>query len=70
MEQRKRQQRLEALETDISSLEERLALITRQLENPGGDATRIQRLGKEYVQLQQELEKKMEDWAAITEAQV
>jgi len=70
MEQRKRQQRLQALETDISSLENRLALITRQLENPGGDATRIQRLGKDYVQLQQELEKKMEDWASITEVQV
>jgi len=70
MEQRKRQQRLQALETDISGLENQLALISRQLENPGGDATRIQRLGKDYVQLQQELEKKMEDWATITEAQL
>jgi ATP-binding cassette subfamily F protein 3 len=68
MEIRKRLQRLESVEAAISHLEEQLTVIARQLENPGNDSRRIQHLGNEYVQLQQELEKRMEEWTVITDS--
>ncbi len=70
MELRKRQQRLEAVEGDISRMEAQLAAITRQLEIPGNDSFRIQRLGQEYSRLQQDLEKKMDEWATLSEEQI
>jgi ATP-binding cassette subfamily F protein 3 len=69
MELRKRQQRLEAVEGEIASMETQLAVITRQLENPGNDSLRIQRLGQDYSRLQQDLEKKMDEWTALSEQQ-
>ena len=70
MELRKRQQRLEAVEGEIAGMESQLAAITRQLENPGNDSFRIQRLGQEYSRLQQDLEKKMDEWTALSEEQI
>jgi len=67
MELRRRQQRLEAVEGEIARMETQLAAITRQLENPGNDSFRIQRLGQEYSRLQQDLEKKMDEWTALSE---
>jgi ATP-binding cassette subfamily F protein 3 len=69
MELRKRQQRLDTVEEEIAGMETQLAAITRQLENPGNDSfyTRSERLGQEYSRLQQDLEKKMEEWTALSE---
>jgi ATP-binding cassette, subfamily F, member 3 len=69
MELRKRQQRLETVEGEIAGMETQLAAITRALENPGNDSFHIQRLGQEYSHLQQELEKKMDEWTALSEEQ-
>jgi ATP-binding cassette subfamily F protein 3 len=69
MELRKRQQRLEAVEGEIAGMETQLAAITHQLEDPGNDSLRIQRLGQEYSRLQQDLEKKMDEWTALSEEQ-
>ncbi len=66
-QQRRRQMKVEALETQISELETRLKVVERQLENPGQDPVKVQRLGQEYVTLNQTLEKLMEDWAALAE---
>jgi ATP-binding cassette subfamily F protein 3 len=67
MELRRRQQHLEAVEGEIARMETQLAAITRQFENPGNDSLRIQRLGQEYSRLQQDLEKKMDEWTAFSE---
>ena len=61
-QQRRQQQRVQKLEAEIHKLEEQMAQISRQLENPPPDAARVHRLGQEYVQLQQQLEAHMDDW--------
>ena len=65
MEQRKRQQRLAALEDEISRLEQELALVARQLETPSSDLAHIRRLGQEYTRLHTTLEDRMEEWGAL-----
>ncbi len=71
MELRKRQQRLEAVEGEIAGIETQLAAITHQLENLDNDSlrTRSEHLGREYSRLQQDLEKKMDEWTALSEDQ-
>jgi ATP-binding cassette subfamily F protein 3 len=68
-ELRKRQQHLEAVEGEIARLETQLVALTQQLEHPGNDSLRIQRLGQDYSRLQQDLEKKMDEWTALSEEQ-
>jgi ATP-binding cassette, subfamily F, member 3 len=64
-EQRRRKQRIEAVEAEISKLEDQMAKITRQLENPPPDPVKVQQLGEEYNRLQKELEERMEMWVEI-----
>ncbi len=64
---RRRQQRLEALEQEISMLEEHLKAIGVQLENPPADAGKVQRLGEEYGRVQADLDERMEEWAHLGE---
>ncbi|MCC6146436.1 MAG: ABC-F family ATP-binding cassette domain-containing protein [Anaerolineaceae bacterium] len=64
-EQRRRQQRQDALEQEISALESRLNAVTRQLENPPADSARVQKLGQEYMGLQSELEAHLQEWEAL-----
>jgi ATP-binding cassette subfamily F protein 3 len=66
-EDRKRQQRMQALETEISALEEQIASISRQLENPPADPGKVAQLGQEFVRAQQELDNKMSEWGALME---
>jgi ATP-binding cassette, subfamily F, member 3 len=66
-EQRRRQQRIEAIEAEISDLEAQMAKITRQLENPPADPVKVQQLGEEYNRLQQALEERMNVWAEMAE---
>ncbi len=65
---RKRQERLKALEARISELEDKLALLSRQLENPPSDPIHVSRLGEEYQQIQHELEDQLAVWAEISES--
>jgi len=67
MEQRRRQQRIVALEAEITRLEKELQAITQQLENPSSDLGRIQRLGQEYTRLHALLEDRMEEWGRSAE---
>jgi ATP-binding cassette, subfamily F, member 3 len=67
-EQRRRQQRIEAIEAEISKLEAQMAKITRQLENPPTDPVKVQQLGEEYNRLQQALEERMNVWAELAES--
>ena len=64
---RRRQLKLEALEKQITEMEAHLRLVESQLQTPGNDPARIQRLGQEYNDLQQTLEGLMETWAELAE---
>ena len=65
MEQKKRQQRLDGLEERITLLEERLATIATQLEQPGAAPDQIQRLALDYQQVQTELDSALETWTEL-----
>jgi ATP-binding cassette subfamily F protein 3 len=67
MEQKRRHDRILALEAEITRLEKELEAITRQLENPTSDLARIQRLGQEYTRLHELLEDRMEEWGKASE---
>jgi len=62
---RKRREQIRGLETQIAGLEEQLASLTRQLENPSGDASRIQKIGSDYVRLQADLDHLVNEWEAL-----
>jgi ATP-binding cassette subfamily F protein 3 len=64
-ELRKRQKRLEALEAEITTLEEQAAATAHQLERPTSAAD-VQRLGQEYNLLQQKVETLMDEWAQVS----
>lgn len=65
-EERQRQQMAKVLEKDIAELEAKLAIISRQLENPPVDIAEVNRLGVNYQQLRQDLEKRLEEWAELS----
>jgi ATP-binding cassette subfamily F protein 3 len=67
MEQRRRKQRLAALEEEVTALEDQLAGLSRQLENPPNDPGKVQELGQEYLRVQHLLETHLETWAALSE---
>jgi ATP-binding cassette subfamily F protein 3 len=67
MEQKRRHQRILALEAEITRLEKELEGITHQLENPSSDLAHIQRLGQEYTRLHELLEERMEEWGKASE---
>jgi hypothetical protein len=53
------------VEDQIADLETQLAVLSRQLENPPADSTKVQKLGSDYVHLQGELEERMKEWEAL-----
>ncbi len=59
--------RLEALEAEISGLEDELAGITRQLESPTQDGSKIQKLGQEYNRLQAAIDERLAEWGELAE---
>ena len=65
--ERKRLARLQELETLIAQREEELQLVSRKLENPPADPGKVHKLGNEYVRLQEELDKLLNEWAHISE---
>jgi ATP-binding cassette subfamily F protein 3 len=66
-EQRKRKARLSEVEAQIAELEARLAGLSRQLENPPADPEQVQRLGREYVAVQGEMEALFKEWERLQE---
>ncbi len=67
LEERRRRTRLKEVEALITTLEERLNELSRRLENPPPDPARVQRLGQDYVRIQQELERLMVEWESLHE---
>jgi ATP-binding cassette subfamily F protein 3 len=64
-EERRRRTRLKAVEAQIASLEEQLAVLSRKLENPPPEPAKVQRLGQEYVKVQGELDLLIEEWEQL-----
>jgi len=63
-EKRKRA-RLEELENTISDLEKQIAILERRLENPPADAVQVQKLGTEYVRLQEQVAQLLNEWEQL-----
>ncbi len=59
---RRRIKQLQEIETKIANFESRLAELSRQLENPPADPVKVQRLGAEYVQVQEQINALMGEW--------
>ncbi len=66
-QQRKLNERLSTLESEVNMLEQHLKSIETQLENPPADTAKVQRLGEEYARVQQDLDERMEEWARLSE---
>jgi ATP-binding cassette subfamily F protein 3 len=64
-----RQVRLEEIETRIAYLERDLSKISMQLEDPPEDARKVQHLGENYVEIQNEINALLDEWEQLhTEA--
>ncbi|MGW8249352.1 MAG: ribosomal protection-like ABC-F family protein, partial [Anaerolineales bacterium] len=64
-EERRRKARLKEVEGQIAALENRLAVLSRQLEKPPADPAKVQRLGGEFVRVQDEMENLLEEWEGL-----
>jgi len=53
------------VEKQIEDLEARLSVLAAQLENPPADPARVQKIGREYVKVQGELEDLMRAWESL-----
>ncbi len=65
LDERRRKARLKEVEEQIAELEKQLAALSRQLEKPPPDPAKVQRLGGEYVRLQNEMESLMGEWEGL-----
>lgn len=63
--ERRRKARLEELENAISDLEHQIADLERKLETPPADALQVQRMGEEYVRLQDEVAELLTEWERL-----
>jgi ATP-binding cassette, subfamily F, member 3 len=66
-EERRRVARLKEVETLISSLEASLDALAHKLENPPSDPDKVQRLGNEYVKVQNEINQLLAEWEQLHE---
>jgi ATP-binding cassette subfamily F protein 3 len=66
-DERRRKARLQELEQQIAKLESQLSDLASQLENPPADPAVVQKMGEDYVRLQGEINKLMEEWASLAE---
>ncbi len=66
-EERRRRARLKQVEELIAALEEQLNTLSHKLENPPADPGKVQKLGREYVQVQAELDRLLEEWEGLHE---
>ena len=64
-DERRRRARLSEVETRIDRLETELSTLGHRLENPPTDPSKVQKMGNEYVRLQQELDALMDEWGEL-----
>jgi ATP-binding cassette, subfamily F, member 3 len=65
-EERRRQARLDEIETQVAELEERLATLAGQLEKPPSDPQEVQELGEDYVLIQDEINVLLAEWEQLS----
>jgi ATP-binding cassette subfamily F protein 3 len=66
-ELRQQKERLQVLEMKIVQLETRQLRIERRLERPPRDAAEVQRLGQEHQEIQEQLEKLIDEWSNLSQ---
>ena len=64
---RREMQRLGRAKAEIEQIEDQISQVSRKLENPPADPGVVLKLGQEYERLQEVLEQRMEEWAALSE---
>jgi ATP-binding cassette subfamily F protein 3 len=64
-EKRQRLARLQEVEGLIATLEAQLDTLSRRLENPPKDPAKVQKLGHEYVRLQESINELMLEWEQL-----
>jgi ATP-binding cassette subfamily F protein 3 len=64
-EERRRVARMQELENAIATLEARLAEISRKLENRAVDPGEVVKLGKEYQNVQKEMDERLDEWEGM-----
>lgn len=65
-EEKRRIQRQQQLENEISILEVKMSEISRLLEQPQNDMGEVERLGKEYMIIKQSIEDMMDEWVSLS----
>ncbi|MCX8061711.1 MAG: ABC-F family ATP-binding cassette domain-containing protein [Anaerolineales bacterium] len=68
--ERQRLLRLKELEDSIAKREAELTALERKLENPPTDPAQVQKLGNEYVLLQAEIDRLLEEWDRLHQPKV
>jgi ATP-binding cassette, subfamily F, member 3 len=63
---RKQQDLMKKLESEISRLEVELDVVSRQLENPPSDPQLVQELGRSFNDLQQVLDEQIREWEILS----
>jgi ATP-binding cassette subfamily F protein 3 len=64
-QERRRRARLQEIEIRITGLEEQLAALSLQLESPPDDLDKVQQMGEDYVQIQNELNALLVEWEGL-----
>jgi ATP-binding cassette subfamily F protein 3 len=64
-DEKRRLARVKTVEEQITSLELQLEHLGRKLESPPADPAKVQKLGQDYVSLQDELEALMAEWESL-----
>ncbi|MGE5124484.1 MAG: ribosomal protection-like ABC-F family protein [Acidobacteriaceae bacterium] len=64
-DERHRRARIVEIEARIGALEADLAALGRRLENPPPEASKVRKLGTEYVKVQKTLESLMDEWGEL-----
>jgi ATP-binding cassette, subfamily F, member 3 len=67
-EERRRRARLREIEGLVATMESALHELGLRLENPPADPAKVQKLGMEYVRVQQELDRLLEEWGELQAA--
>jgi ATP-binding cassette subfamily F protein 3 len=65
IQERRRQARIHELERLITLLEDQLKELSHRLENPPTDPGKVNKLGQDYVRIQDELERLMAEWEGL-----
>lgn len=66
-QERQLKNRMEMLEKQIKQYELELARLSFQLENPPNDSQKVQQMGKNYLELQAQIEAHMAEWDSLAQ---